>query len=186
MMSVPVPIMSHDQNSCCTSFQTSWPNECNCPFDNTIITWWCWCQFQWCHMTKMSCCPEFQSSYLDLTNVVVPLMMPLVSCEKVSHDQNSHLAPYFDHLVANECKCVIDNTIGIRWCWCQCYWCHLNKTYLTLQCDHLNLVDTVLTLVMQLPIHDAHESCVTWPKSHVAHHFDCLEVTNAMVSLIML
>ena len=109
--------------------------------------------------------PHFR--HLDLRNAIVALMMPVYM---TSYDQKSHVASHF---------------------------------------DHLDLRDAVVPLMMPAPMasHDqkscctpfwsiqstecngaiAHAStnCVTWPKSLVAPHSDCLNPRNAMVPLMV-
>ena len=42
-----------------TSFQLPWPNKCIYTGGDTIISMWCWCKYQWCHMTRKSHCNSF-------------------------------------------------------------------------------------------------------------------------------
>ena len=59
---VSMPVVSHDKKVMCTSFQLSWPTECNGAIIDAFIVTWYWCQCQWHHMTKKSCCTSFLSS----------------------------------------------------------------------------------------------------------------------------
>ena len=82
------PLASYDANaetsdvtwpkqSCCTSFQASWPKKCNVAIDDAISIMCCWCWCQWHHMTKSHVVPYFE--HLDIRNAMVPFMMPLAS-----------------------------------------------------------------------------------------------------------
>ena len=112
------PVVSHEQTSCCTSFQLSWTNECNGVIDHTVslcetktyaIAWQIPTLMpmpipvvSFDHKTPVA--PHF--SWVGLRNVMVPVMMV-----SVPHDtggsangliwQKSHVAPYFGclHLI---------------------------------------------------------------------------------------
>ena len=42
------------KQSCCTSFQLSWPNKCNGSIDDTTGIMWFWHCWIWYHMTKIT------------------------------------------------------------------------------------------------------------------------------------
>ena len=89
-MSKPVPIVSHDVWSCFTSFQLSWPKECNDSIDDAIGITWCW---YWCWWHQMAKSPfASRLDYIDLRNAILPLAALL------AYDQTSHTALNIDHL----------------------------------------------------------------------------------------
>ena len=50
--------MTWEKESCCTSFWSFWPKECNGAIEKTIGIRWHQCE--WHHMKKESCCNSFQ------------------------------------------------------------------------------------------------------------------------------
>ena len=98
VMLMLVPIVSHDQKSCYTSFQLFWPKKWMVPLTVLFYIRWQW--FQWHQMTKEVITPHFD--YHDLGNAVVPLM-PSASCDADTGTNNitwprSHVAPYLNCL----------------------------------------------------------------------------------------
>ena len=93
--------------------------QCSGAIDDTIGIIWCWHQLH--HMTKKSC--YFSFDHLDLTNGMLPLMTLLASCDTVSSIigitwPKSYVAPHFKYLDEIKYSGVIDDAIGIIWCWC--------------------------------------------------------------------
>ena len=43
---MPAPMVLHDKNSCCTTYQFSWSKECNGSIDYAMGITWCQCQCQ--------------------------------------------------------------------------------------------------------------------------------------------
>ena len=70
-MMMQVPILSHGQESCYTSFQLPWPKECDGAIDNIVFIIWYHHWWQW--MKSHNAC---HFDHLDLKNAMVPLMMP--------------------------------------------------------------------------------------------------------------
>ena len=101
VMLTPMPMASFDTNltcvtwpkmSCCSSFWSSWPKECNCAID-VAISIKC-CQML---MPMASHAPHF--SCLDISNSVQPMKMPLVSHGTYAHVSGftwpkSHVTPH--------------------------------------------------------------------------------------------
>ena len=63
--------MTWPEKSCCSSFQSSWPNKCKVAIDTDISIYCCLCQCQWQHMTKKSCCSSFQSFWHNEWNSTI-------------------------------------------------------------------------------------------------------------------
>ena len=104
--------------SCCTSFWLSWPKECN---NNTVGIMWCWCQHQWCHMTKKNqCYTSVQLSWPKKWNGAIDnavgIVWPPMPITMASHGLENHVAPHFNCFWPNKCSGVIDNDICIMWC----------------------------------------------------------------------
>ena len=161
---------------------------------------------QWCHwkhrqhhttpllmemvLHDQKCHATSNFNHLDLKNTVVLFMMPLVSHDmKVSASgvkwhKRSYKAPFWSFW-PKECIGAIDDDICVTWCWCQ--WHHMIKKAM------LHLISISLTAGMQW-CHWQHYWDDTnadaygflWPKSHVALHFDHLDLRNAMLQLMML
>ena len=60
------------------------------------------------------------------------------------------------------------------------------KSHIAPYPDHLRLAKATVPLVIPLALHDAGASGIIWPKCHVAPHFNCLYLRNAVVSFMML
>ena len=65
------------ENSCCTSFQSSWPNKCN-----TGITW-----------VKISCCTSFQSSETNKQKGVIGNSISVMLCKQIYMSAYRHKYP---------------------------------------------------------------------------------------------
>ena len=144
----------------CTSFQGSWPKECNGTTDDTqhhgmttpfqmaswhhdTITWhqhWC----QWHHVMPMLMVSHHQDghvtphfSYLDIMNAVVAYFMPFLLC------------------LANIC------VSNIRW------W----KSYIALHLEYFDLMYEIVPFTLLLALCDTNTgaSDMTWPKKVLLH-----------------
>ena len=79
-------------------------------------------------------------------------------CWLTSHDQNSHVAPYFSIL-----------TSGMQWCYWRCYWCHVMLTSMPVAwCET-----------------DTDANGVIWSKSHVCIAFNLHNQRNSMVLFML-
>ena len=131
------------------------------------------------HDQKGHVVPHF--GYLDWTNSVVSLMMPL-ELHGADTGASSIMWPKKSCFILiwlswpNKWNVTIDNTDGIMWHWHQHEWDHMTESYVTHCFRCLDLMSTVVLLTLPLA-----NSC----KSHDATYFDLLEVTNAMVLLMM-
>ena len=121
------------RRSCCTSLLSSWPkNYSGAIYDAVSIMWyWHWCQ--WYHEMSMSMAvvspdqtshvvPHFD--YLDVRNAVVPLTVPVASCDAISANgitwpERSYCSS-FQSFWPNKCNGAIDNAMSIPCCLCQC------------------------------------------------------------------
>ena len=99
-----------------------------------------------------------------------------------SHNQTSHVASHFDHLDLNGMVSLMTLLV----------WCDTDTStngialwngYAAHCFSHLDLMNTRVLLTMLFASHDADASAksVKCLKSHVASHFDYLELTNAIV-----
>ena len=69
-----IPMVTHDQKSCCTSFWVYWPKDCSGAITSAVCITWCWCQCRWHHMSKKVML--YLTSYLrDLKDKIGPFMM---------------------------------------------------------------------------------------------------------------
>ena len=81
-----------------TLYQLSGPNEYNGAINNAIDITWCWCQCQVSNNWKCQVTSCFD--HLELTNGMLLLRMPSVSCDTTVGITWSkiHVAPCFNHL----------------------------------------------------------------------------------------
>ena len=119
---------------------------------------WCWCQYK-CHH---KCDAASHYNCLYLTNVLVPLIIPLASCKSTlvqlrhwqyhqhhmmpmpapiaSHDQKRSCYTSFQLSSLNKCNGSIDVAITITICRCWCQWHHITKKVkLCVQFHHLDV-----------------------------------------------
>ena len=111
----------------------------------------------------------------------------LMPAPVASHEQRSHIVPYFVLSWLKKWMLQLTMPFGIRWHWCQ--WHHMMKKVI------LHLISIVLTWEMwwfHWWCHQYHVMLTLAPmasynqESLVAPHFNCLALWNTMVPLLML
>ena len=124
---------------------------------------------QWCHWWWCQQC-------------MIPVLVPM-AC----HDQKRHFAPHLNCLNVRNTVVPLTVLFGLRWCLCQ--WHCMNQKVI------LHIISVVLSWEMQwfhlcccllhvmltfgpMTLHDQ--------EGQVAPHFNCLDLWNAMVPLMML
>ena len=167
------------KRSCCILFLWYWPKGCNGAIDNA---------FQ-CHMmpTPVSRPLHDQKSpvalhfnCIELRNITVPLIIASVSW-KVHVNANGviwqekHIAPHFDHLDLRNAMMSLIMPLAS----------HVQKS-------HLQLILIILTFEMQMDNWQCHLASVDtsanvtpWPQSHIVPYFDCLDLGDTVVPLMM-
>ena len=143
------------KKSCCTTYWSSWPAECNGTIDDAVGIMWCQCQWQ--HMTKESHVTS-HFYHLDLRNRIVSLMIlwhyvTLVPASMTSNDQKFYVVHCVNHLAlmnavvlltmtlaphgadassnsVNDWKVMLHlvsiiSTIQTKWCNLKCHKCHV-------------------------------------------------------------
>ena len=207
------PLILHDQK--CHVVLLSWTNKCSGAIDNAISITWYWQQCQLCHMTrnscipfplswpknailllmmpltlhntdaipnditlpKMSCCTSFWYSWHK--EVMVPLTMPLASHD-ASTSFNGHITHYFSCLglmnvmvplvmLLVPCDANMD---------ANCITSLDQKSHDASHVHHLDL--NICNGAMNAAI------SIKWCWPDVTHVFNCLDLMNAMVPLMML
>ena len=127
---------------------------------------------------------------LDLRNVMAPLAMP-----SAPHDAYANAngitwpkisCSSFQLCWPKNCLGDIADAITIIWHWHQCNWYHTTKLHLIsiIFTQGMQWCNFVLLTASCDPNPGANG--ITRAKSHVAPHFDHLELTNAVVALIIL
>ena len=114
------------KNSCCISFQLSWPME----FSGAIVVMWCQCLGQLYYMTK--------TVMVHLILIILTWGIELYhwQCHQhhkmpmpvpvVSHDQKKSYGTSWWSSWPQECDGVID-VVSNMWCWCPKWWHHMTK-----------------------------------------------------------
>ena len=154
---------------------------------------------QWCHWWQISTscnawtganCATWpkshvapHSSCLDLRNVaMLPLMILMVAWMK-SHDQKFML--HFISFILTQCSGASHNAVSITRCKCLHQWCHMTKNpyctsfWLSWPKECSSAIDDAISVTwcwLQCQWHHI-------TRSHVALHFNHLELRNVMVSL---
>ena len=143
---------------------------------NALTKGMCWCYLwhHWYHLTTMQVPvepKEFNGAIDDarVNGIIWP---------------KSHVVSHFHHLDLRN-ACAIVDSVNIIWHWCQHQWQNMTQKVML----HLSLI--ILTSGMQW-YHWCHQ-CTMIPESmeshdqysHVAPHFDCLDLRNAVVPLMM-
>ena len=154
----------------CSTFDLSWPGKCNGSTDDAINIMWCWHYINAPHDQETHVAPHF--NFLELRNVMVPLVMLLVSCDT---DLN-----------------------GITWH--QHQWHHTmpmpvsqdKKSHVTSNFDCLDLRNVTVTLRMLTASCDANTNAngMTWPERSCdtsfwsSRHNECSVAINNAISTI--
>ena len=109
------PVVWHDKKSCCTSFQSSWSNECIIDIEDSVIIVDADISTNGIPLLEKWCCISF--SCFNLTNAMVPFMILCASCEstlvQVACMTKKSCCTSFWLSGANKCNCAIYNAIGI-------------------------------------------------------------------------
>ena len=174
-----MPSASHDadvnangiiwaKRSCCTSFQLSWPKECNHTIDNAISIMWQWHPMTHI-MSKWHNVTTLHLISIILTSILVPIALyeQKACCTSLwshwpnkcnhaidnaikSHDANASTKCFtwpkrwcctsFQLSCPSKCNGTTDYFIGITWCWCwwQWHW-HDQNINVSSHFDHLSL-----------------------------------------------
>ena len=172
---MPVPIVSLVQKVCCTSFLLSLPRECSGVVEDVFGILWCRCQCQWHYMTPSQLYHvmpmQMAAWYANVSGITLT---------------RSHIASHF-------------NSLDLRMLWNH-WWCcqhHVTLTPVPITSHDQNVTldfiliiltvtNSVVPLVIGIMVLMLMPRVLTWQKSHVACHFDHLDITNAMVQLITL
>ena len=115
--------------SCWISFWSSWINKCSGVIDDVISVMWVIIGITWPKKVMLG----LNFNHLKLTNKMVPLTVPSVSChtglmQTASHDQKSHHTLF--HLASpNEQNNAIDDAVSIIWQQGWYQWKHLTKKW---------------------------------------------------------
>ena len=137
VVSMMVPLLmslaSHGKEKpYCTSFQMSWPEECNGDIDDVVGMMWHWCQCWWHQITNKSCCTSFQLPLPKEYSGAIFYTFAIMWCQ-----QQCQCCTLFWLSWLGECSGAFDDATGITWCWC--HWHHLTKSHFASPCDHLDL-----------------------------------------------
>ena len=81
---------------------------------NAIDITWCWCQHKVSNDWKSQVASHFE--HLELTNTMVLLMMPLVSCDSNTGITWPKIILQLASVILTKQSCVIGNAISVMWC----------------------------------------------------------------------
>ena len=151
----PVPMASHDQKSFYQSFKLSWTNECSSAIYDTISIMWWKFQHQWNHMTKKS---HVALHYycLELINGIMTVIMPLALCDaNACTEWITRPKKVMLHIIS------VIFTKQMQWLH---WWCLQHQQHMKLR-------------LLPMVSNDQ--------KFQITSHFEYLDLTNIMISLMM-
>ena len=92
MVLTMMALVSIDQKSLCTLFNSPWTGKQNGAIDNAISVMWCSNWYQWHQMAKRVISNVVSIVYVQWTKCCIMAMLVLME----SNDWKSHVSPHFD------------------------------------------------------------------------------------------